>query len=94
MKKLKVLIALMLFAAISLNSCKKAHGVEDRSKAKHKTEVISMKYKKGDVIYLKPDSLKVVVNGYCPCSKNKYDVYYFDAEDHKIDLTVEVEMIF
>lgn len=89
----RIVVVLMFFATIPLNSCKKAHGAEYKTPKSHKSE-ITMKYKKGDVIFLKPDSLKVVVEGYCPCSKNKYDVYYFDKEDHRVDMTVETEMIF
>jgi hypothetical protein len=52
------------------------------------------KYKKGDIVYLKPDSIKVVVSGQCSCSKIEYNVYYFDKNKHKVILSVDEELIY
>ena len=52
------------------------------------------KYKKGDIVYLKPDSLKVVIFNQCPCSKTEYDVYWFDKNQEKRTMKVDDALIF
>jgi hypothetical protein len=52
------------------------------------------KYKKGDIVYLKPDSLEVVIIAKCPCEKRKYTVSYNDKDRHEVKREVEEELIF
>ena len=49
---------------------------------------------KGDVVYLKPDSLKAVVRAICPCEKQSYTVYYFKPDGNKIQMDVDEELIY
>ena len=66
----------------------------DRHKKSVRTQELPPRFKKGDVVYLKPDSLKVVIRGMCPCEKHKYTILYHDKDLHEVIKDVEEELIF
>jgi hypothetical protein len=75
-------------------SCKKSNNNRyERDRYNRKVEV-APKYQKGDIVYLKPDSLKVVIFDQCPCSKTEYDVYWFDKNSEKHTMKVDDALIF
>jgi hypothetical protein len=85
------IIIIMFFLVIAV--AKSGVSSYEKSQRHQKIEYVP-KFKEGDIVYLKPDSLKVVIEGFCPCSKNKYDVYYFDTNKQKIKFTTTDKMIF
>ncbi len=73
---MKVLIFFLLL--ISLAACVK----------RDETTNASLKYKKGDVIYVKPDSLRgTIINSWE--GNTKYEVKYFDSEGEEQTMYIE-----
>ena len=96
MKKLKNGLFLILYygiiiLSISIGSCKNSNDDFNHKKVK-----IPDRYKKGQIVYLKPDSVKVVVvsRSTCGCDNRAYSVYYFNKEQDKVNLTVDEELIY
>jgi len=87
MKKLLTFV----FLALMVISC--SHQ-PDRHKKSVRTQELPDKYKKGDIVYLKPDSLEVVIVDKCPCEKRKYTILYRDKDLHEVKREVEEELIF
>ena len=83
---MKKLLTFVLFVFM-ITSCAQDHNG-------HKRPDPPDKYKKGDIVYLKPDSLEVVIVDKCPCEKRKYTILYRDKDLHEVKREVEEELIF
>ena len=90
MKKYQLLICLFIFIGLNI-SCK--HQTSTRYNRVYKKEQIN-KFKRGDVVYLKPDSIKVVIKSICTCSNKSYNVYYFDNNKHKVNMIIDEDLIY
>ena len=85
-----VLLMIIIFTVIMI-SCRQQ---PDRHRKSTSAQELPPRFKKGDVVYLKPDSLKVVIRGMCPCEKRKYTILYHDKDLHEVIKDVEEELIF
>lgn len=85
---------LLIFMVVSFISCSREPN-NGRSTPKRKIEAIA-RYKPGDVVYLKPDSIKAVIvrKNKCGCDVTEYLVDYYDkAQDHHT-ITVQETSIY
>ena len=87
---MKKLLTLVLFMTMIISCRQHTSGHYDSSRKQELPD----KYKKGDIVYLKPDSLEVVIIGKCPCEKRKYTILYRDKDLHEVKREVEEELIF
>lgn len=93
--KIIVICVIMLFV---FSECKQpnhksdAYYVGTSIRKSEKIEEIK-RFKKGDIVYLKPDSIKVVIENVSNCNCG-YDVYWFDKQNHKQWMNVDDILIF
>jgi len=92
--KIKIMKKLLTFLLVALMIVSCRQHPRGGVNTSHYKQELPPKFKKGDVVYLKPDSLKVVIRGMCPCEKHKYTILYHDKDLHEVIKDVEEELIF
>jgi len=76
---MKNFIIILFFALIT--SCVSNHDTNYQKKSE-----IPLRYKVGDIVYLKPDSVRAVIEDLnkCTCGAYSYKLYYFNKNGEKI----------
>ena len=90
MKTIRFIATLLLLSwclvgfPLLMASCVSNHSTEYEKP--RKTEVVTLRFKIGDIVYLKPDSVRAVIENvnHCGCGKHSYQLYYFNKNGDKI----------
>ena len=90
----KISFVILLFTVVSFMSCSRSPN-PSHPVPKRKIEAIA-RYKPGDVVYLKPDSIKAVIvrKNKCGCDVTEYLVDYYDKTQDHHTITVQETSIY